>query len=70
MKNQATKMTPHQLHYIKHWSKRGYKYRPGDEVPEDVSIRPPALDKAGQKEVIFGLVLLALIIAAATSGNL
>ena len=64
MKNQATKMTPHQLHYIKHWSKRGYKYRPGDEVPEDVSIRPPALERVGMPELILSIVMLGLIVFA------
>ena len=64
MKNQATKMTPHQLNYIKHWSKRGYKYSPGDEVPEDVSIRPPALERVGMPELILSIVMLGLIVFA------
>lgn len=64
MKNQATKMTPHQLHYIKHWSKRGYKYMPGDEVPEDVSIRPPALERAGMPELVLSIVMFGLIVFA------
>lgn len=68
--NQATKMTQGQLRYLKHWSKLGYQYTPGDEVPEDVSIRPPALEKAGRKEVIASLCLLALIILAGSIGYL
>ena len=70
MKQQATKLTNAQLRYLQHWTALGYEYKAGDAVPEDLSIRPPALDKAGQKEVIFGLVLLTLIIIAATLGNL
>lgn len=63
MKKQATKMTQGQLRYLKHWAKLGYQYTPGDAVPEDISIRPPALERAGYKELIFSFVLLVTVVA-------
>lgn len=67
--SQATKMTRQQLLYLQHWSKLGYQYTPGDEVPEDVSIRPPALERCGKKELAVSAILFALILIGAWAGG-
>lgn len=70
MKQQATKLTQAQVRYLHHWAALGYEYKAGDVIPEDLAIRPPALEKAGRKEVIASICLLALIILAGSIGYL
>lgn len=43
MRTQATKATPGQLDYVKHWSHTnngGHEFPRGAVIPEDISIKP------------------------------
>jgi hypothetical protein len=43
MRTQATKATPGQLDYVKHWShpdNGGHEFPRGAVIPEDISIKP------------------------------
>lgn len=43
MKSQATRCTPSQLNYVKHWShpdNGGHAFPRGAVIPEDISVKP------------------------------
>lgn len=43
MRSQATRCTPDQLNYVKHWShpdNGGHEFQRGAVIPEDISVKP------------------------------
>ena len=61
---QATKATPGQLDYVKHWShpdNGGHAFPRGAVIPEDISIKPDAWALPSRTVLAVTAVMLAMV---------
>jgi hypothetical protein len=64
MRTQATKATPGQLNYVKHWShpdNGGHEFPRGAVIPEDISIKPNTWSLPSSTVLAVTAVMLAAV---------
>lgn len=61
MKSQATRYTPKQMDWLKHWEARGYTFGPDDVIPENTMTPPRAWYVSRKVDLLFTAALLCAI---------